>query len=56
MNEEHKDTVRRFMGRLLCLIRFHDFKVTDRSFEFGAGGIETVECRRCEMIVRRSVN
>ena len=56
MNEARNDALLRFMGRLLCLLRFHDFKVTDRTFEFGSGGVETVECRRCKIIVRRSVN
>ena len=56
MNEERKDIIGKFMGRLLCLISFHDFKVTDRTFNFSSGGFETVECRRCEIIVRRSVS
>ena len=56
MNDAQKDTLRRFMGHLLCLLRSHDFKVIDRTFEFGSGGVETVECRRCEIIVSRSVN
>jgi hypothetical protein len=54
MNESRKDALLRFMGDLLCLLRFHDFKVIDRTFQFGSGGFETVECRRCEMIVKRS--
>ena len=56
MNEARKDALVRFMGHLLCRLRYHDFKVIDRTFEFGSGGMETVECRRCEIIVRRSVN
>jgi hypothetical protein len=56
MNEARKDALHRFVGHLLCRLRFHDFKVTDRTFELGSGGMETVECRRCEIIVRRSVN
>lgn len=36
------------LGRILCLIRLHDFRVVDASFSFGQGGaVETVECRRC---------
>jgi len=54
MNEVRKDALRRFMGYLLCLLRFHDFKVIDREFDFGSSSsIETVQCRRCEIIVRR---
>jgi hypothetical protein len=56
MNEARKNALRRFMGHLLCLVGFHDFKVIDRTFQFGSGGFETVECRRCEIIVKRSVN
>ena len=55
LNEVAMNKVQIFMGRLLCLISFHDFKVTDRTFEFGFGGVETVECRRCQIIVQRSV-
>ncbi len=36
------------LGRILCWIGFHDFRVIDASFSFGQGGeVETVECRRC---------
>ena len=56
LSEVAMNKVQRFTGSLFCLIRFHDFKVIDRTFEFGSGGVETVECRRCQIIVRRSVN
>ena len=56
MNHGQKETLRRFISHLLCLLHFHDFKVTERTFEFGSGGVETVKCRRCELIVKRSVN
>ena len=36
------------LGRVLCWLGIHDFRVTDTSFGFGAGGnVEKVECRRC---------
>ncbi len=42
------------LGRLLCWLGFHDFRVIDRAFEFGdGGGIEKVECRRCGAIMVR---
>jgi len=42
------------LGRLLCWLGFHDFRVVDRAFEFGAGGgIEKVECRRCGVTMTR---
>ncbi len=43
------------VGRLLCLLGFHDFKVIDATLGFGsAGGTSTVQCQRCERIVTRS--
>ncbi|VAX09482.1 hypothetical protein MNBD_GAMMA26-284 [hydrothermal vent metagenome] len=43
-----------FMGRLLCWLVFHDFRVIDRTFGFGSGGgIEKVECRRCGATITR---
>lgn len=42
------------LGRLLCWLGFHDFRVVDRAFEFGAGGaIEKVECKRCGVTMTR---
>ncbi len=42
------------LGRFLCWLGFHDFRVIDRTFEFGAGGsVEKVECRRCGVIMTR---
>lgn len=40
------------IGRLLCLLGFHDFKVIDATLGFGsAGGTSTVQCRRCGRVV-----
>lgn len=39
---------------LLCWLGFHDFRVIDKTFEFGAGGgIEKAECRRCGVTLTR---
>jgi len=36
------------VGRLLCWLSFHRFRVVDATFGFGHGGsVETVECQRC---------
>jgi hypothetical protein len=44
----------KFIGHLLCLLGFHDFKVIDKIFDFGlGGGVEVVQCRRCQLMVRR---
>ncbi len=43
------------IGRLLCLLGFHDFKIIDATLGFGAaGGTSTVQCRRCGRVVTRS--
>jgi len=44
------------IDRVLCWFGFHDFRVIDRAFEFGArGGTEKVECRRCGATMARRV-
>ena len=43
------------VGRLLCLLGFHDFKVIDATIGFGpAGGTSTVQCQRCERVITHS--
>jgi hypothetical protein len=37
----------RLLGKILCWLGFHDFRIISESFSFGGGGIETVECQRC---------
>ncbi len=40
--------MRAMLGKVLCYLGFHDFDVVDVTLGFGpAGGVETVECRRC---------
>jgi hypothetical protein len=47
-------TLRSVFGNLLCWLGFHDFRVLEKTFQFGAGsGIEKVECSRCGVIVTR---
>jgi hypothetical protein len=42
------------LGKLLCWVGFHDFRVISRSFEFRAGeAVEKVECRRCGLKMTR---
>ncbi|HEY5700535.1 MAG TPA: hypothetical protein VIT83_00430 [Gammaproteobacteria bacterium] len=37
-----------WLGRLLCFLGFHDFRIVEVSFGFGPGNtVEKVECRRC---------
>jgi hypothetical protein len=43
-----------FIGRLLCRLGVHNFRVIEATLGFGdAGGVEKVECRRCGAILSR---
>ena len=43
------------LGRLLCLLGVHDFKVIDATIGFGsAGETSTVKCQRCGRVDTRS--
>ena len=57
LNDERIDFARRlpaFVGRLLCLVGFHDYRVLEARFGFGQGNrIEKVECRRCGQVSTR---
>jgi hypothetical protein len=35
------------LGRILCWLGFHDFRVVNVTFGFGTDGVEKDECRRC---------
>ena len=42
------------LGRLLCLLGFHDFEILEVSAGFGAGGsVAKVKCKRCGLITTR---
>ncbi len=44
------------VGRLLCWLGIHDFRVVDVTFGFGGGGsVERIECRRCGLVMTRRV-
>jgi len=44
------------VGRLLCRLGVHDFRVVEGTFGFGdAGNIERLECRRCGHVTTRQV-
>jgi hypothetical protein len=38
------------LGRFLCWLGFHDFRVVNVTFGFGSDGVEKDECRRCGVI------
>ena len=43
------------VGRLLCFLGFHDFKIINAPLGFGsAGGTSTVECKRCGRVFTRA--
>ena len=51
---EQKSKLPVTIGRLLCLVGFHDFRVIDVTFGFGAGdSVEKVECKRCGIQMTR---
>ena len=37
------------LGRLLCAITLHDYRVVEVSSSFGSGTVETRQCRRCNI-------
>jgi hypothetical protein len=42
------------LGRLLCMLGFHDYRVLEVMFQFSSGGSnEKIECRRCGVTVTR---
>lgn len=42
------------VGRFFCWMGWHDFRILDASFGFGAiGNVEKVKCRRCGAIFTR---
>ncbi len=44
----------RWLGRLLCLLGFHDFRLVESTGAFGvAGGVQKHECRRCGRVITR---
>jgi hypothetical protein len=47
-------SLRSVVENLLCRLGFHDFRVLEKTFQFGSGsGIEKVECSRCGLTVIR---
>ncbi|NIM27011.1 MAG: hypothetical protein GTO67_08645 [Gammaproteobacteria bacterium] len=59
MNDEHNHLTRRLpapIGRFLCFVGVHDFRVLEVRFGFGEGNrIEKVECRRCGRLSTRRI-
>ncbi len=43
------------LGRFLCWLGFHDYRVISKTFEFGTSGVEKSECRRCGIYITRRV-
>ncbi len=42
------------LGKVLCWLGIHDFRVINKSFEFRTDeGVELVECRRCGLRLTR---
>ena len=54
MNNRDNGQMPGWLGRLLCLVGVHDFRLIESIGGFGAGGqVEKVECRRCGYVTTR---
>ena len=43
-----------WLGRLLCWLGVHDYRLVESTLGFGVGGrVEKVECRRCGYMTTR---
>ena len=43
-----------WLGRLLCRIGVHDYRLVDEVLAFGsAGNVQRVQCRRCGYVTTR---
>jgi hypothetical protein len=46
-------SLKKTVGRLLCLLGFHRFRVVEKAASFGSGGVEKIECQRCALTITR---
>ena len=51
--DKNKPTIPPWLGRLLCWLGFHDYRVVDVVFEFASDPVEKDQCRRCGAIRTR---
>ncbi len=52
---ESEANMKKLIGKLLCWLGFHDFRVIDVNYEFGTKGVERDECARCGVIRTRGI-
>ena len=53
-DEAHVTNLPTPLGKLLCWLGAHEFRVLDKSFEFRTNaGVERVECTRCGLRMTR---
>ncbi len=44
----------KILGRLLCLLGIHDFRIAEATLGFGPGGsVQKVQCKRCGLATTR---
>ncbi len=54
MNKRDNGQMPGWLGRLLCIMGVHDFRLVESIGGFGVGGqVEKVECRRCGYVTTR---
>ena len=52
---ESRDKLSDWIGRLLCGLGFHDYRLIEVVYAFGGSGqVQKVECRRCGYTTTRS--
>jgi len=39
------------LGKILCWMGFHDFRIVSKTYGFGDDGVEKDVCRRCGVVV-----
>lgn len=50
---ESESNLPAFIGRILCRLGIHNFRVVDVNYSFGSGSVQKVECRRCGAVTTR---
>ncbi len=49
----HMANLQKSVGRLLCLLGLHRFRIVEKTASFGSGGVEKVQYQRCGLAITR---
>jgi len=47
--------MKKLVGKILCWLGFHDYRIVDVNYEFATRGVEHDECKRCGVTRTRSL-